>query len=48
MQYLGLCAIIKDEDLFLDEWIAYHMHLGVTAFYLYDNASRVPPTTSGV
>lgn len=42
MRYLGLCAIIKDEDLFLDEWIAYHMHLGVTAFYLYDNGSRVP------
>lgn len=42
MHYLGICAIIKDEDLFLDEWIAYYMHLGVDAFYLYDNASRIP------
>lgn len=42
MRYLGVCAIIKDEDLFLDEWVAYYMHCGVTAFYLYDNASRIP------
>ena len=42
MRYLGICAIIKDEDLFLDEWVAYYMHLGVDAFYLYDNASRIP------
>lgn len=42
MHYLGICAIIKDEDPFLDEWIAYHMHLGVDAFHLYDNGSRIP------
>ena len=42
MHYLGLCAIIKDEGPFLDEWIAYHMHVGVKAFFLYDNGSAVP------
>lgn len=42
MRHLGLCAIIKDEDPFLDEWIAYHMLLGVEAFFLYDNESVIP------
>lgn len=42
MKYLGLCAIIRDEDPFLDEWMAYYLHLGVKAFFLYDNGSRVP------
>ena len=42
MRYLGLCAIIKDEDPFLEEWVAYHMSLGVETFYLYDNASEIP------
>lgn len=39
--YLGLCAIIRDEP-YLDEWLAYYVHLGVDAFYLYDNESQVP------
>lgn len=42
MHYLGICAIIKDETPFLAEWVAYYMHLGVEAFYLYDNRSEVP------
>lgn len=42
MRYLGICAIIKDETPFLAEWVAYHMHLGAEAFYLYDNRSEVP------
>ena len=42
MRYLGICAIIKDETPFLAEWVAYYMHLGVEAFYLYDNRSEVP------
>ena len=42
MQYtLGLCAIIRDEP-YLDEWLAYYVHLGVEVFYLYDNESVVP------
>ncbi|CAK7055559.1 MAG: hypothetical protein DELT_01204 [Desulfovibrio sp.] len=40
-RYLGLCAVIRDEP-YLDEWLAYHVHLGVDRFYLYDNESAVP------
>lgn len=42
MFYLGICAIIKDEDRHLDEWLAYYAALGVEAFYLYDNGSKLP------
>ena len=42
MYYLGICAIIKNETPFLAEWVAYYMHLGVEAFYLYDNQSEEP------
>ena len=36
---LAICAAIRDEGDDLAEWIAYHAHLGVDAFYLYDNES---------
>ena len=42
MKYLGLCAIVKDEDPFLEEWICHHALLGVEAFFLYDNESAYP------
>jgi hypothetical protein len=42
MFYLGICTIIKDEDHFLDEWMVYYTALGVEAFYLYDNGSKIP------
>ena len=42
MKYLGLCAIVKDEDLFLEEWICHHALLGVEAFIIYDNGSAYP------
>ncbi len=42
MKYLGLCAIVKDEDPFLEEWICWHAMLGVEAFILYDNGSAYP------
>jgi hypothetical protein len=37
--YLSLCAIIKNEGPYLQEWIEYHKMLGVEQFYLYDNES---------
>jgi len=37
--YLAICAIFKDEARFLDEWIEFHVGVGVEHFYLYDNAS---------
>ena len=38
----ALSAILKDEDRFVEEWVAYHRLLGVDHFYLYDNDPRQP------
>jgi hypothetical protein len=35
-----LAAILKEEDSFVEEWVAYHRLLGVDHFYLYDNDPR--------
>lgn len=40
--YLALCCIVRDEDPFLREWLAYHALLGVERFYIYDNMSARP------
>jgi hypothetical protein len=37
-----LAAILKDEDPFVEEWVAYHRLLGVDHFHLYDNDPRQP------
>ncbi|WP_184543775.1 glycosyltransferase family 92 protein [Mucilaginibacter sp. FT3.2] len=39
---LAVCAIVKDENGYLAEWIGYHAGIGVEHFYLYDNGSRIP------
>lgn len=36
---LAVCAIFRDEAPFLDEWLKFHLGIGVTKFYLYDNFS---------
>jgi len=36
---LGICAIFRDEAPFLDEWISFHVGVGATHFYLYNNFS---------
>lgn len=36
---VSICAIFKDEAMFLAEWIEYHLLIGVEHFYLYDNNS---------
>jgi hypothetical protein len=38
----GLCAIVKDEDLYLEEWLHYHRLLGFEHFILFDNESARP------
>jgi hypothetical protein len=38
--------IVKENILFLEEWIDYHIQIGVDAFYLYDN-SKVEKRTGG-
>jgi hypothetical protein len=39
---LCLCCIIKDENVYLEEWISYHLKTGVEHFYIYDNGSKIP------
>lgn len=39
---VSICCITKDENLYLEEWISYHIKIGVAHFYLYDNGSAVP------
>lgn len=40
--YLSIGCIVKDEDEYLEEWIKYHLKIGVQHFYIYDNESRKP------
>ena len=35
----SICAIFKDEELSLKEWVEYHRLVGVDHFYLYNNLS---------
>lgn len=36
---LGLVAIVKDEEPYMEEWINYHRLIGIDKFYIYDNGS---------
>ena len=36
---LALCAIFKDEALYIEEWVAFHALQGVEVFVLFDNGS---------
>ena len=36
---VSLCGIFKNEGKFLDEWIQYHLVIGIEHFYLYNNNS---------
>lgn len=37
---LAVCAIFRNEANFLKEWIEYHMMIGASHFYLYNNLSE--------
>ncbi len=39
MHYLAACLIFKDAASYLDEWIRFHLRVGIEHFYLYDNDS---------
>ena len=43
---VAICCIAKNEDEYLPEWIDYHIKIGVSHFYIYDNDSAVPITTT--
>lgn len=43
---VGICAIIKDcPEQNLKEWIEWHVALGVTYFFIFDNESKEPIET---
>lgn len=46
MNYLSICACVKDEDNYIDEWINYHELIGVEKFIIYDNESKNPLKSS--
>eukprot|EP01112_Ceratiomyxa_fruticulosa_P001223 TRINITY_DN1122_c0_g1_i1.p1 TRINITY_DN1122_c0_g1~~TRINITY_DN1122_c0_g1_i1.p1 ORF type:complete len:769 (+),score=119.40 TRINITY_DN1122_c0_g1_i1:297-2603(+) len=37
--YLSICTIFKDEAPYIDEWIHFHIVVGVERFYLYNHNS---------
>ena len=39
---VAICCIAKNEDPYFEEWIDYHIEIGVSHFYIYDNESTVP------
>lgn len=36
---LGICAIVRNEEAYLDEWLEFHRMMGVEHFFIYDNGS---------
>jgi GT2 family glycosyltransferase len=36
---LAICAIFRNEALYLREWVEFHLMMGVTRFFLYQNRS---------
>lgn len=34
---LGICCIAKNENLYINDWAEYHINLGFTDIYIYDN-----------
>ncbi|MEN0056496.1 MAG: glycosyltransferase family 92 protein [Mucilaginibacter sp.] len=43
---VAICCIAKHEDPYLTEWIDYHLKIGVSRFYIYDNESSIPISTT--
>jgi hypothetical protein len=37
--YLSLCAILKNEATYLEEWLRFYRQIGVEHFFLFDNGS---------
>jgi hypothetical protein len=37
--YLSVVATVRNEDIYLSEWIEYNLLMGVQHFYIYDNES---------
>lgn len=37
--FLSICAVVKNEALYIEEWLAFHIVQGFTKFFIYDNQS---------
>ena len=35
---VAMCVIIKNETLYIDEWVDFHIALGFSPIYIYDNS----------
>lgn len=44
-RYLCVAACLKNEAPYLEEWLEYHLLMGVEHFYLYDNDSSDDPAS---
>ncbi|GAX84157.1 hypothetical protein CEUSTIGMA_g11580.t1 [Chlamydomonas eustigma] len=40
--YSAICAVARNEHLYIEEWIEYHLCLGIDKIYLYDHESDIP------
>lgn len=38
----GICLLIKNENRYINEWLEWHLSIGVERFFIYDNGSVVP------
>lgn len=43
MNRFSICALAKNENAYIDEWVKYHIDLGVDFIYLYDNNDSNTP-----
>ena len=41
----AICVIIKDEQDYLDEWLDYHLNLGIDEIYLYEDYGSLSHST---
>lgn len=39
MNYFSICAIYKNEELYIGDWVKYHLGIGAEHIWLYDNDS---------
>lgn len=39
---IAICAVFKDENQYVREWIDYHLKMGFDFFLIYDNESKIP------
>lgn len=43
-----ICAVLKNEESYVDEWLQYHKHLGFDQIHLYDNNAEPSKYLSGL